>query len=208
MLDTSTGKTIETLVGELLPNSPPGSTPNSLALSPDEKTLFVANANINALAVFDVSELGKSHSLGFIPVGWYPTSVRVTPDGKHLLVTNGKGILPKANRYGPQPGKDPPSSVHEYIAGLLQGTLSIIELPGRDKFLEQMKRYTARAYRCMPAKAESTEGGPESSLAGRTTALAISVRRPIPGSSQGNPAIPRAAQRATQCRQPAQGDHE
>ncbi len=150
VLETGAGQKVETLLAELQPNSPPGSTPNSLALSPDEKTLFVANANINMLAVFDVSELGKSRSLGFIPVGWYPTSVRVTPDGKHLLVTNGKGILPKANRHGPQPGQEPPESVLEYIGGLLQGTLSIIDLPGREKFEEQMKRYTARAYRCLP----------------------------------------------------------
>ena len=61
---------------------------------------------------------------------------------------------------------------------------------------------------CLRSIVEALTPRPESSLAGRTTALAISVRRPIPGSSQGNPAIPRAAQRATQCRQPAQGDHE
>src|SRR5207248_7358709 len=81
----------------LLPHSPPGSTPNSLALSPDEKILFVANANINALAVFDVSESGKSRSLGFIPVGWYPTSVRVTPDGKQRSEERrvGKGWRPR-----------------------------------------------------------------------------------------------------------------
>src|SRR5207302_10182329 len=116
-------------------------------------------ANINTVAVFDVAEIGKSHSLGFIPVGWYPTSVRVTPDGKHLLVTNGKGILPKANRHGPQPIKGPPTSVHEYIAGLLQGTLSIIELPGRYRVEEQMERYTARAYRRLPSH-DAAAGAP------------------------------------------------
>ena len=42
-------------------------------------------ADNNIVAVFDVSVPGKSRSLGFIPAGWYPTSVRVTPDGKHLL---------------------------------------------------------------------------------------------------------------------------
>ena len=34
------------------PDAPPGSTPNSLALSPDEATLYVANANLNVVAVF------------------------------------------------------------------------------------------------------------------------------------------------------------
>ena len=80
------GKAVETLQAAFSPALPPGSTPNSLALSPGERTLFVANADNNAVAVFDVSTPGKSHSLGFIPVGWYPTSVRVTPDGKRLLV--------------------------------------------------------------------------------------------------------------------------
>ncbi len=155
VLDTETGKSIETLVAELLPNSPPGNTPNSLALSPDEKYLFVANANINTVAVFDVSQSGKSTSLGFIPVGWYPTSVRVTPDGKKLLVANGKGLISKPNRHGPAAGREPPVSVREYIARLMQGTLSIIDLPARDKFDSQMKQWTQRAYSCLPATART-----------------------------------------------------
>lgn len=150
IFDVESGAAKETLIAELLPNSPPGSTPNSLALTPDEKLLFIANANINAVAVFDVSEIGKSRSLGFIPVGWYPTSVRVTPDGKRLLVANGKGIIPKANRYGPQPTREPPATVREYIGGLFRGTLSIIDLPGRERFEQQLKNHTATAYRCMP----------------------------------------------------------
>jgi hypothetical protein len=150
IFDTDAGRAIETLVAELVPNSPPGSTPNSLALSPDESLLFVANANINTVAVFEVSHPGKSRSLGFIPVGWYPTSVRVTPDGKRLLVANGKGMTSRANRHGPRPGNQPPESVLEYIAGLFRGTLSVINLPGREKFEERMRDYTAQAYRCMP----------------------------------------------------------
>ncbi|HTG45918.1 MAG TPA: beta-propeller fold lactonase family protein [Verrucomicrobiae bacterium] len=150
ILDAESGRLVETLVAELKPNSPPGSTPNSLALSPDQSLLFVANANINTVAVFDVKEIGKSRSLGFIPVGWYPTSVRVTPDGKKLLVTNGKGLVPKANRYGPQPGRDAPAGLREYIGGLFRGTLSIIDIPRGEKFQELLKTYTATAYQCMP----------------------------------------------------------
>ena len=146
IIDTRTGATLERLVAELTPQSPPGSTPNSLALSTDEKLLFVANANINAVAVFDVSEWGKSRSLGFIPVGWYPTSVRVTADGKRLLVSNGKGQSSRSNRNGPQPGHEPPSSMKEYIAGLMQGTLSIIDLPTESKLEVAMKEWTAKAF--------------------------------------------------------------
>jgi DNA-binding beta-propeller fold protein YncE len=151
VLDTDTGKPVETIWAALYPHSPPGSTPNSLALSPDEKTLFVANANINVVAVFDVSTAGKSRSLGFIPVGWYPTSVRVTPDGQHLLVANGKGVIPKANPFGPQPGGVMTTNrTIQYIASLFRGTLSIIDLPSGKKFEQQLKQYTADAYKCAP----------------------------------------------------------
>jgi len=155
VLDADTGRTLETLAGALYAKSPPGSTPNSLALSRDGALLFVANACNNNVAVFDVSQPGKSYSLGFIPVGWYPTSVRVTPDGKHLLVANGKGLISKPNRLGPQPGKlDPPSTVREHIAGLFRGTLSIIDLPAREKLTERLKEWTERAYRCSPLQAD------------------------------------------------------
>lgn len=165
VVDTETGRTIEILTAELKPGSPPGSTPNSLALSPNEDRLFVANANINAIAVFDITQPGRSRSLGFIPVGWYPTSVRVTPDGRHLLVANGKGLISKPNRNGPQPAGKGPGTVREYIASLMDGTLSIIDLASGEKFAEQMRKHTAEAYRCMPDNEERTraataEGNP------------------------------------------------
>ncbi len=153
VLETRTGKAVETVWAALYPNSPPGSTPNSLALSPDEKTLFVANADNNLIAVFDVSAPGKSRSLGFIPAGWYPTSVRVTPDGKRLLVANGKGSISKANPLGPRPGITSNSNpTVEYIGRLFRGTLSIIDLPERKKFEKQLKAYSAEAYRCSPLR--------------------------------------------------------
>ena len=152
VFDAETGKMLETLTASLYPGLPPGSTPNSLALSPDEKTLFVANADNNNVAVFDVGAPGKSRSLGFIPVGWYPTSVRVTPDGRRLVVANGKGLISKANHNGPQPGREPPASVREYIGGLFHGTLEIIDLPQGDKFKDQLAAWTAEAYRCSPVQ--------------------------------------------------------
>src|SRR6185369_11106300 len=130
----------ETIWAALDPNAPKGSTPNSLALSPDETTLFVANADNNCVAVFDVSNPGKSRSLGFIPAGWYPTSVRVTPDGKRLLIANGKGVAPLANPLGPQPGLNSNTNpIVQYIARLFRGTLSIIDVPARSQFEAQLK---------------------------------------------------------------------
>jgi len=158
VIDTKTGKALETLTAALYPHAPSGSTPNSLALTPDQKILFIANADNNNLAVFDVSTPGHSHSLGFIPVGWYPTSVRVTPDGRRLLVTNGKGVMPRANPNGPQPGrKSREETLPQYIAELLKGTLSVIDLPhSRDEFDNQLVVHTAAAYRCSSLKADSS----------------------------------------------------
>lgn len=151
VFDTDSGQVLETLSAALYPQSPPGSTPNSLALTPDGEVLFVANACNNNVAVFDVKTRGKSRSLGFIPVGWYPTSVRVSPDGATLLVANGKGVISHPNRGGPQPRRTeyrPP--IREYIAGLFQGTVSIIKLPEREQLAAAMREWTAQSYRCSP----------------------------------------------------------
>ena len=154
VIDASTGRAVETIWATLFPKSPRGATPNSLALSPDQKTLFVANANINAIGVFDVETPGKSRSLGFIPTGWYPTSVRVTPDGKKLLVANGKGNVAKANPKGPQPVRG--KSSEQYIGKLFRGTLSIIDLPSRDKLSQQMAAWTAEVLKCTPLRDDAS----------------------------------------------------
>lgn len=70
----------------------PGVSPTGLALSSDEKKLYVSLGDFNAVAVVDE----PSHQLaGFIPVGWYPTAVAATPDDKALLVVNGWGTNPR-----------------------------------------------------------------------------------------------------------------
>ena len=75
-----------------------GASPNGLALSPDEKILYVTNRGTNSLAV--ISLLGATAKVtGLIPTGWYPSDVRVSADGKMLYVSNAK-TLP-----GPNPGR-------------------------------------------------------------------------------------------------------
>jgi YVTN family beta-propeller protein len=138
VIETATNQKIETLSASLYPNSPVGTTPNGVALNEDETKLFIANADNNCLAVFDVSIKGKSRSLGFIPTGWYPTSVKVI--GQKIYVTNGKGMTSLPNPKGPNPntskspqykGANPEANRDEtdYIGGLFKGTLSIIDMP-------------------------------------------------------------------------------
>lgn len=139
VIATKNNKVIKTLNAALYPDAPSGSTSNGVALSEDDKTLYVANADNNCLAVFDVSDPQESHSLGFIPVGWYPTNVKVI--GSDIYVTNGKGLRSMANPHGPNPvdkkekviyqegDNSPKPAPVQYIAGLFKGTLSIIARP-------------------------------------------------------------------------------
>jgi len=138
VINIATAKVIETLNTALYPGAPAGSTTNGLALSANNRTLYIANADNNCLAVFDVEKPGKSRSRGFIPVGWYPSCVRVL--GKKVLVANGKGFTSLANPEGPNPiRRQDAAGRHEgnirtdkpvqYIAALFKGTLSIFNEP-------------------------------------------------------------------------------
>ena len=127
----------------------------SLALAPNGKTLWVANADANNVAVIDVSHRGESRSLGFIPAGWYPTSVRMTPAADQLLVANGKGIISRANPQGPNPTRKRDSEP-QYIAGLLRGTLSVIPMPPKTG---RMLKLTRAAYACSPLKSDTSPIG-------------------------------------------------
>lgn len=138
VINIASGKVIETLNTALYPGAPAGSTTNGLALSANNRTLYIANADNNCLAVFDVEKPGKSRSRGFIPVGWYPSCVRVL--GKKVLVANGKGFTSLANPEGPNPiRRQDAAGRHEgnirtdkpvqYIAALFKGTLSIFNEP-------------------------------------------------------------------------------
>ena len=157
VVDLKAKKEVEVLNAALYPNAPNGSTSNSLALSTDEKTLFVANADNNCLAVFDVAKVGSSRSKGFIPTGWYPTSVRVI--GQKIFVANGKGMTSMANPTGPNPfQKREDNRAAQYIGALFKGTLSIIDVPNdRDLAI-----YSKLVYENTPYTKEKeliTEGG-------------------------------------------------
>ena len=177
VIDLTAGKVTETLVATLTPDAPPGNTPNSLAISADGEMLFVSNANINAVTVWEIKEPGAARSLGFIPVGWYPTCVRLTTDGRRLLVANGKGIISDSNRNGPRPGFTPEAPTPDYIGGLFEGTVSFIDLPEADAFLPQLAAWTERAFACQPPEvdelfsAEELDGHPIPLLPGTTSPI-------------------------------------
>ena len=155
IIDIKNKKVIETLNSALYPDAPSGSATNGIALSEDEKKLYIANADNNCLAVFDISKKGASISKGFIPVGWYPTCVKVI--GNKIYVANGKGFSSFSNPLGPDPyRKNAQLGVQkgllksvddvQYIGGLMKGTLSIINEPS-DK---QLSLYAQAVYQNTP----------------------------------------------------------
>jgi DNA-binding beta-propeller fold protein YncE len=146
VLDPANGQTLQTINAALYPQAPSGNTPSSLSLSPDGELLFVANADANNLAVFNVANPKEAKPLGFIPTGWYPTSVRFNKLDKTIYVSNGKGRTSQANPSGPNPTIPSDKNVNQYIGGLFQGTFSAIAMPTPDEML----KYTKTAYECSP----------------------------------------------------------
>jgi YVTN family beta-propeller protein len=170
VVDTRSGIVMETIATTLYPTKLAGSTTNGLAFSADQKRLYIANADNNCLAVFDISADGNSKSLGFIPVGWYPTNVKTL--GDKIIVANGKGTSSFANPGGPQPfQKENAVGEHvgpaannreQYIGGLFKGSLCFIDKPDEG----QMKGFTQQVYANTPftdkklVLAEGEEGNP------------------------------------------------
>jgi YVTN family beta-propeller protein len=181
VVDLTTYKEVEVLNTALYPNAPAGSTTNGVALSEDEKTLYIANADNNYLAVYDVSKKLESRSKGFIPVGWYPTSVK-SIHGK-IYVTNGKGFSSFANPFGPDPYKRGAQMAYQqgliksveeeqYIGSLMKGTLSIINVPSE----KQMGLYSAAVYENTPY----TKEGEQKSYAEAGSVIPQKIGQPSP----------------------------
>jgi YVTN family beta-propeller protein len=110
-----------------------GIIPFGLAISPDEKKLFVAESGINSIGVIDLPSFKVA---GHIPAGWFPSRLKVTPDGKKIIVTNAKGY-----GSGPNGGKSfKEGGEGTYIGNLMKGTISIIEIPSE----KELKRMSAQ----------------------------------------------------------------
>ena len=111
-----------------------GLMPFGLALTKDEKTLYVALLAFNAVAVVDL----PSRSVrGLIPTGWGPTKVALSPDEKTLYVVSARGY-----GAGPNGGKDfvrPPQGT--YVGDIQLGTFQAVPVPDAT----QLAAYTRQA---------------------------------------------------------------
>ena len=149
-VDLRTGRVTEQLTVALDPRAPAlkdshtvvGSDPNALALSPDGRTLYVAMAGNNAVAVVRVGPRAMRVA-GLIPAGWYPTAVATSANGHTLYIANGKGGGSGANPDG------------TYIGDVITGSVSIVPIPDS----ATLARYTARVYSLSPYSNAALRGG-------------------------------------------------
>lgn len=153
----------EIISTSLYPDSPEGSTPDAVAISPDGKTLFVANADNNNVAVVNIADPKVSRIEGFIPVGWYPTALATSADNHTLFVANGKGLRSQANYPAKSSAPRSPrkAAPFDHIGRTLAGSISFITRPTVDemqRFTEQVRRnspYTPSALRTAPTRSET-----------------------------------------------------
>ncbi len=101
VIDTATLTIIEKLSTTLTPQAPEGSTPDALAIDEERKLLYIANADNNSVAVASIADHAHSTVMGFIPVGWYPSSLALVDRGRTLFIGTGKGEQGHADPDGP-----------------------------------------------------------------------------------------------------------
>ena len=109
-----------------------GIIPFGLAVSPDEKRVYVAESGINAIAVIDVPTLKV---IGHIPAAWFPAKLKVSPDNKKLIISNAKGFGSGPN--GGKTFKSGPSG--SYIGSLMYGSVQVTDIP-KDEDLKDLTR--------------------------------------------------------------------
>jgi YVTN family beta-propeller protein len=142
VIDTATKSVVDTYGFNL------GAGPLGVAISPDGTMGYFAETYRNRVRAYDLAEPGKA--LVRIPVGErhedygtvgsHPVGVAVTPDGKHVYVTNGfegsvsvidaatKEMVVTTIPVGQQPAgiEVAPSGEWVYVANLNSGTVSVI----------------------------------------------------------------------------------
>jgi DNA-binding beta-propeller fold protein YncE len=110
-----------------------GVQPVNLALSPDARYLYVAEAGINAVGVLRIESSQEAEVIGHIPVGFWPASIAVSADGSTLYVANarGRGAGPNNNFLPDTLGSPKYSDL---------GSVSIVPVPDGAKLVAYTQR--------------------------------------------------------------------
>ena len=142
VISTIANKVVETISVRLNAeeNKYWGDSPNGLALSKDNQTLYVCNGMDNAVAVVALKEQSASGAIekssrisGFIPTGAYPGAVAVSKEGV-LYVANIESVGSSIPFFTEGSSK-PKYNSHKEMA-----SISIIPIPGE----KELKNYTKK----------------------------------------------------------------
>jgi YVTN family beta-propeller protein len=144
VIDTTTNVVVRTIDLSPYDGSKEGSSPAALAVSPDGETLYVVNSLNDDVAVIALgSAQGEDQVQGLIPTAWYPTAIVLSNDGQELDVLNAKGLGAGPNDNGPNPYKNPYGPPNQYIASMIVGTLSQIDVPDDAQLAKYTKQVVA-----------------------------------------------------------------
>jgi DNA-binding beta-propeller fold protein YncE len=136
VVDLNKHKESERIISSLTYDAPYGSTPNAIAFGIDESLLFIANADNNYLALFNIEEINNSRIEGFIPTSWYPTSVKYLKHTDELVVANAKGLGSQANPDGAVPTDKDRYIGRQYIGTLFKGSIIKFSCPSNEEMNE------------------------------------------------------------------------
>jgi len=157
----ATGAMVSTRTIDLRPyaGAPVGSNPDGLALSPDGRTLYVANSGNNDVDVIRLAQSRRAEETlqqatqrrhaardvdvvaGSIPTGWYPSSVQTSADGRRLFIVNAKGL-----GAGPNDGPGQPNpytgdaAPDQYSGSMIVGTLSTVGVPAPGQLVKDTRQ--------------------------------------------------------------------
>lgn len=126
-----------------------GAGPNSIAVDTENDRAYVALYNANAIAVVNLHEYAERAIVGYIPVGYAPSSIVIDEANQKLIVANDKGIGTTGFDVAPAPASSPENSyashygVSSFNTHEDLGTVSIIPVPDH----EQLERYTHQVER-------------------------------------------------------------
>ncbi|MGI8467492.1 MAG: bifunctional YncE family protein/alkaline phosphatase family protein [Pyrinomonadaceae bacterium] len=147
---------------KLADDAPNGMSPQGLALSGDEKILYVADAKTNSVAVVNLDpkinqekrseDKSRSKVSGFIPTGNYASAIAFA--NNQLFIANGKGTgmensslnVTESGLYPNMPNAAFPanrSKRGEYSVAIVSGNVSVVDAPNE----KQLFAYTQQVLR-------------------------------------------------------------
>ena len=122
-----------------------GAVPQAIALSKDDKHLFVSTGALDAVAVFGVGGLAHGFEggielppVGFIPTEWYPSALAIA--GNDLLIATAKGESSGPNNMPGTLKGERKRKEHPYIPTLIGGSIQRLSSADIDKNLAAYTR--------------------------------------------------------------------